>query len=159
MAIIGFDQWTKYWVLHNIPEGTYFKEGFLPPYPVIPDFLYIVHIYNPGAAWGMFSGYSGVLAIIALIALWGIYHFRHELALGQPFMQYAFGLLCGGIVGNLIDRLQHGHVIDFIDVHLPGYRWPAFNIADSAITCGVGLYLIYSILEWRRTRLQTGSST
>ena len=73
-----------------------------------------------------------------------IYRYRRCLALKQPFMQVSFGLLCGGIVGNLIDRIFHGHVIDFLDVHLPFYRWPAFNIADMGITLGLFLYLVTS---------------
>jgi len=141
LGIFAFDQLTKLWVVNAIPYGTY-----LNPRPVIDGFLYWVHIGNRGAAWGMCQGFGSILAIFALITIAGIFLFRRMLALHLVVMQIGFGLLIGGILGNLYDRMTVGHVIDFIDVHLPFYRWPAFNIADSAICVGVFIYVIYSFL-------------
>lgn len=148
-CILISDQATKYWILHNVPEGTYHD----PSLVLIPEVLNIVHIYNPGAAWGMFSGYGTWLALLGLVALTVIFFMRKSLGItDSPQLQVVFGMLSGGILGNVIDRFAYGHVIDFIDVHLPfsvpyvleGGRWPAFNIADSGITVGVVLYLFMS---------------
>lgn len=79
-----------------------------------------------------------------MLVLVSIYGFRKYLGLDRSLMQLTFALLCSGIVGNMIDRFCRGHVIDFIDVYLPGYRWPTFNVADIAITVGVGMYIFLS---------------
>lgn len=150
-AIVVFvlDQVTKAWIFNTLPIDSYFPPDSIE---VIADFFYIVHIGNEGAAWGMFSGYGGVLALFALIALGAIYMFRHTLELHRKAMQWAFGLLIGGVLGNLVDRLIHGHVIDFLDFHfpfsipyvLPDGRYPAFNIADCGIVVGVIAYMTLS---------------
>ena len=144
LLVVILDQVSKLWVLYNIEPGTYITP---PPLPVIDGFLYLVHIYNTGAAWGSFSGGSFWFGVLAIVVLTGIFIFRKKLELKRASMQYLMGLLVGGILGNLIDRLSYGHVIDFIDVHLPGYRWPAFNVADMAICISVGLYIILAILD------------
>ncbi|OHE74256.1 MAG: signal peptidase II [Verrucomicrobia bacterium GWC2_42_7] len=138
--IVLLDQWTKALVLERIPAGTY-----IAPIPVIKPCLYLVHIYNTGAAWGLFAGKNLWLILLACIALIGIFVCRKSLFLHEKWMQYAFGLFCGGVFGNLIDRVQHNHVIDFVDFHIVNYRWPAFNIADMAICIGAILYFFLSI--------------
>lgn len=145
--VLAGDVLTKVWVLATIPPGSY-----NPPWKtIIPDFLYLVHIGNTGAAFGMFQGFGWLLAILAILALFAIYWFRRDLELHRPGVQIIFGLIIGGILGNFIDRVVHGEVIDFIDVHLPfhlpgiGTRFPAFNVADSGITVGVLLYFIFSL--------------
>lgn len=149
LIVFVLDQLTKTWIFNNLPLDSYFPPDSIE---VINDFFYIVHIGNEGAAWGMLSGYSGVLAIFAFIALFAIYKFRHTLELHKRPMQLAFGLLVGGIIGNLIDRLVHGHVIDFLDFHfpfqipwiLPTGRYPSFNIADCGIVIGTFMYVLLS---------------
>lgn len=143
-AVVILDQLTKLWILKTIEPGTYIDP---PPIPVIPNFFYIVHIYNTGAAWGTFAGGSFWFGLLAIAVIVGIFIFRKNLQLERTPMQYSVGLLLGGIIGNLIDRFSYGHVIDFLDVHLPGYRWPAFNIADAAIFSGVVLYVIITLLD------------
>jgi signal peptidase II len=141
LGVLGMDQLTKLLVIENIPYGTYHHPA---PIPVIEGFLYWVHIGNTGAAWGMFQGFGMVLAGFALLTIATIFLFRRMLSLHLRSMQIVFGLLIGGILGNLYDRVTLGHVVDFIDVHLPFYRWPAFNIADSAICVGVICYIYLS---------------
>lgn len=154
-AVLVFllDQWTKWVAARHIPYGTYhFGDAVGDPLVVIPDFFYLVHILNRGAAWGMLEGATFFLGIIGVVALGAIVLFRRQLELHLPWVGLALGLAAGGIAGNIIDRLLRGGVVDFIDIHLPalsllgfsGYRWPAFNIADSGITTGVILYLLYS---------------
>lgn len=146
------DQVTKSWIFNNLALGSYVYPDSIE---VIDGFFYIVHIGNEGAAWGILSGYSGLLALFAVVALFGIYKFRQTLELKRPVMQVAFGLLIGGIIGNLIDRMVHGHVIDFLDFHfpftipgiMPTGRYPSFNIADSGIVVGVVIYTIASFFS------------
>lgn len=149
IIILILDQLTKLWVLYTIEPGTY---NYPPPIPIIPNWFYLVHIYNTGAAWGIFSGGTLWFSLLAIATIIAIYFFRHKLELNRPAVQFSIGLLTGGILGNLIDRLYRGHVIDFLDLHLPNYRWPAFNIADSAIFLGVTLYLIIIIFDSKKTK-------
>lgn len=144
VALFAADQLSKFWVMRHIEPGNYFD-----PIPVVDGFFYFVNITNAGAAWGMFSGYSAWLGWLGVFALAAIFIFRRHLELHRPILQYAFGLLCGGILGNLCDRAHYGHVVDFLDFHLPGYRYPAFNVADSGITVGVIIYLLYSFRDFK----------
>lgn len=141
LGVVALDQLTKMAVASQIPFNTYYDP---PPLPVLEGFFYLVHIGNRGSAWGLMQDYQAILIGIAVLALALIFYMRRQLVRPHLALQYSFGLLCGGIVGNLSDRLVHGHVVDFIDVHLPGYRWPAFNIADSGICIGVFLYIIFT---------------
>jgi signal peptidase II len=133
------DQLTKLAIVAHLPFPTY-GEGH-GAITVIRNFFYIVHVGNTGAAWSMFSGQSVLLAVFALVTLAAIVIWRHALGLREHRSQLCFGLLCGGIVGNVIDRLAYGHVVDFIDLHFGSYVYPTFNVADSGICVGVGFYL------------------
>ena len=152
IIIFALDQASKLWITTLLPLGSYWQPNSIE---IIDSFLYIVHIGNKGAAWGMFSGHGNWLAIFAIGALVAIYYLRESLELKQPFIQMAFGLLIGGVLGNLTDRIIHGHVIDFIDIHLPfslpylleGGRYPAFNVADCGIVIGVFAYALMSVFS------------
>ncbi len=144
LGVFVADQITKFWIDARLPFPTYGEPGAIP---VIDGFFYLVHVGNTGAAWSMFSGQSVFLAILAAVTLLGIFLWRRALGLQQPATQISFGLLCGGIAGNLVDRLLHGHVVDFIDLHFGSYVYPTFNVADSGICIGVALYLIRSFRE------------
>lgn len=147
IIVVIIDQLTKYWVALRIEAGTYI---YPEPIPVIKNFFYLVHIHNTGAAWGAFSGGSLWLGILALLVIGTFFLFRKHLELERPINQFIMGLLLGGIIGNLIDRFYRGYVIDFIDIHLPGYRWPAFNVADSAICIAVVLYILMTFLDFSK---------
>ena len=155
LATLALDQLTKLAIVANIPwergNPTYHFDAPNTPISVIDKFLYIVHITNEGAAWGILSGQTYLLSSIALLALAAIWIFRSHLGFDKKLGQFALGIFAGGVLGNLSDRICYGHVIDFIDVHLPiiNYRWPAFNIADCGITIGVIIYIIAVFLEER----------
>ncbi|MBI5328622.1 MAG: signal peptidase II [Deltaproteobacteria bacterium] len=108
---------------------------------VISGFFNIIYIRNPGAAFGLFSSGSESLRILfltgvsiaALIAIFLVYRSIKN----NAAYSIALSLIAGGAVGNLIDRIRFGEVIDFLDVYIGRYHWPAFNVADSAITIGV----------------------
>ncbi|TVP80409.1 MAG: signal peptidase II [Puniceicoccaceae bacterium] len=148
-VIFLLDQASKTWIFKNLELDSYHPPEAIT---VIENFFYIVHVGNEGAAWGMFSGYGSFLAAFALLALFVIYKMRHALELQKRPMQWAFGLLIGGILGNFVDRLVHGHVIDFLDFHfpfsipwvMPTGRYPSFNVADCGIVIGTIFYLILS---------------
>ena len=146
LSILALDQATKLLVLKFLP---YASER-----AVIPQFFSLVHWGNTGAAWSMFRGNNEILAIIGLIALVVLFFSRHHFETHTLGGQVSLGLIFGGILGNLTDRLFREHVIDFLyffvirrDGSEAGF--PAFNVADTAICIGVGLLLI---LSWRSER-------
>lgn len=138
LLIVVADQLSKAWIRTNLVEGqSLFELGFFR----------ITHVHNTGAAFGLFPGQSFILTIIAIVAITIIlvYAFissRYFPWLDSRLGRLALGLVFGGTVGNLIDRLRLGYVTDFIDF---GY-WPAFNIADSSVTIGVIIFA-YSLLR------------
>lgn len=153
LLIVGFDQLTKLLVLKYL--------GYAQEKVIIEGFFKFVHWGNTGAAWSMFRGNNGILALVASVALlvlvWKRHHFDTQTFPGQ----ISLGLIFGGIVGNLIDRIRVGHVVDFLyfyvlrrDGHEAGF--PAFNVADSAICIGVGLLFI---LSWQNDGTQPVSSS
>lgn len=136
-----FDQVTKLLVILYLPLDLGRK------IPIIPDCLSLVHWRNTGAAWGLFNGHPIPLAILSVAVLGALFLFAERLAEGSRVRAAALGLILGGILGNLIDRLFRGAVVDFVLCYYQSFQWPAFNVADSAITVGVAIYLISSFLH------------
>ena len=142
-VVLALDQLTKQLVLRLL--------GYADEKVIIEGFFKFVHWGNTGAAWSLFRGNNTLLALIAIVALIVLFFSRHHFDSRSVLGQFAFGLICGGIVGNLIDRLWAKHVIDFLYFYLQqrggGEKgFPAFNVADSAICTGVGLVFL---LTWR----------
>lgn len=143
LAVLVFDQLTKQIVDHTLKLG---HEKV-----VIDGFFKFVHWGNTGAAWSLFANNNYVLALVALVALVVLFLSRHHFDAHTPLGQVALGLIFGGIIGNLVDRLMIGHVVDFIYFYMhrrggEDIGFPAFNIADSAICIGVAFIFI---LSWR----------
>lgn len=114
---------------------------------IIPHFFYITNVHNDGAAWSLFSGNVFLLALLGLVALVLIYYFfikDKELSKLEIFL---YSLLIGGIIGNFIDRIFLGYVVDYIGVILIDYYFPIFNIADIGIVISIFIMLILSIKE------------
>ena len=114
--------------------------------PIIHGLLNLTHIHNTGAAFGLLAGqaslmrtliFLAVLVLALAVVLWMVF----RLPQGQKVELVALSLIFGGALGNIVDRIRLGRVIDFIDVYYRAYHWPAFNVADSAITIGVILLL------------------
>ena len=121
---------------------------------MIDGFFKFVHWENTGAAWSMFTGKNYVLAIVGVIALFVLFRSRHHFDAHTAIGQVALGLIFGGIIGNLIDRVFIGHVTDFLYFYVQRrgggeISFPAFNVADSAICIGVGLIFI---LSWKNDK-------
>lgn len=112
---------------------------------VIPNFFYLTLVHNEGAAWGLFSNTKFIIAIGTIIALILIYHFIYCFKQNKR-NTLAFGLLIGGLGGNLIDRVLFGYVRDFLDFYIFNYDYPVFNIADICIVIGV-ILLIIAVLK------------
>lgn len=115
-------------------------------YKVIPNFLNITSHRNNGAAWGILSGKMGFFYIITIVILIVLVLFYIKEAKYNLFMQVAISLLFAGALGNFIDRLVNGEVVDFVDTNIFGYDFPIFNIADSSLTIGV-LFIIIALLK------------
>jgi len=112
---------------------------------VITDFFYIHYIHNYGAAWGVLNGRGYIIIVATIMALLIIYHYTYSFTKNKR-NNIAFGLLTGGVFGNLLDRIFFGHVRDFLDFHIFGYDFPVFNVSDMAIVIGVFL-LIFAIIK------------
>jgi len=116
---------------------------------LLGPFVRLTHTSNTGAAFGILRGRGPWFVVIAAAAALAIVAFRREIASMRAWEQVSFGLILGGAVGNLIDRLRLGAVVDFIDIGVGDLRWPAFNVADSAITIGVVVLAINLLFRSR----------
>lgn len=120
--------------------------------PVIPGFFSLTHIHNPGGAFGFMAGQSPVVRtilflVVSTLAIGLILHFYFKTPSTHPGLRAAFALIFGGAVGNLIDRLRFGKVVDFLDFYVGTLHWPAFNVADSAITVGISVFVLHLLLN------------
>lgn len=126
--------------------------------PVVPGLFDLRYIQNTGAAWGMFAGGHGWLATLSVAVLVALVVFQRAFFSDGLADRIAFGLIIGGIVGNFIDRVRLNYVVDFLDFHWRGHHFPAFNVADAAICCGVALYMLSQFLMARRQRAETADA-
>jgi len=122
---------------------------------VIPGFFNIVHTENPGAAFSLFSGapsawrtfFLVALSTVALVVIAAMIWRMHGRADEGRYIRLGLALILGGALGNVYDRIVHGTVTDFLELYYRGFSWPAFNVADSAITIGVGLVMLDMFLN------------
>ena len=148
--IIALDQLTKMYIHTSflLGEST----------TVIPGFFDITYVRNPGAAFGIFrEAHDTFRSIFFLtmppIAVGFIVYILHGLPNHDRIQIIALSLVCGGAIGNYIDRLRFRYVIDFLDFHIQRhYTWPAFNVADSAIVTGISILMLLMFLQWREER-------
>ena len=143
-VIVALDQITKTIILNSLELYHSIK--------VIPGFFNITHIHNPGGAFGFLANQSHTVRIIvflfiSILALGFIFHFYRKTPETHKMLATAFALIFGGAIGNLIDRVRFGTVVDFLDVYIKNLHWPAFNIADSAITIGMGIFVYHIVTK------------
>jgi signal peptidase II len=148
-AVIALDQITKEWIRATIPKYTY-----IIPFPEVGNYFILEHVENNGAAFGILQNQNRLLIVVALIVSAAILFYAPRLSSDQNLLRVFLGLQLGGALGNVIDRLNHGYVTDFVRIGIPGfYYWPSFNVADSAIVVGViGLGIIIVRDDIRRER-------
>jgi len=143
-VLIALDQITKMFVIHNM--------NLHESIPVIKGFFNFTYIRNPGAAFGIFATANSAFRLIffvgtSIFALGLLGTIFYRLHPADLWGQLTVSSIFGGAIGNLIDRLRYGEVIDFLDFQVSGYHWPAFNVADSAISVGVVSLLIIFALD------------
>ena len=155
-TILLFDICTKNWVVENAFELRHNPIVVLEGQSDQKSFLEFTYVTNPGAAWSMLSDYPMVLTVLAALALCAIYAFRSQLEIYRIVNQFIFGTICGGIAGNLSDRIfrEPAEVVDFIDVFIPiiNYDYPIFNIADSGIFLGAFGYIIVGFYDSKKLK-------
>ena len=145
--VVLLDQWTKLLVVHRMV--------LYQSHEIVPGWFSLTYIQNRGAVFGFLASQNHwwrlplflVLAAVAVVLL-ALYYARSRPE--QTLLRNALALVLGGAIGNVIDRLRLGYVVDFLDCYWHGHHWPAFNLADSAITVGICLMLLDGILEGRR---------
>ena len=148
VALVALDQWTKGWIERHYELGEYTPVFF---------WLDIIRLHNPGAAFSFLADAGGwqrwfftifAVGVSVMLVVW----LRKVRLKTEPILAIALALVLSGAVGNVIDRIEHGYVVDFIHVHWQQAYFPAFNIADSAITIGAILLLWDAFADWRRNR-------
>ncbi len=147
VGIVVVDQLVKAWVVGAFSVGV--------PVDVLGELLRITLVHNSGALFGMFQGRADLFAIVSLgvIALIVWYESR---AGSNLLVSVALGLLLGGAIGNLIDRIQHGYVIDFVDMGIGSWRFYTYNVADSAITVSILLLIAIALVPGLTSRADEG---
>ena len=145
VAIIALDQWSK-WAIKT-------SFNLYQSKPVIQDLLHFTYVTNDGMAFGLsFPGGKHVLLIMTILLTGFIVGFLWKEKNGHPLIKYGLALILGGAIGNLIDRLLYGKVVDFLDLMIGNFHWYIFNVADSSVTIGMILFIIHSIyIEQKKT--------
>lgn len=146
---VAVDQLTKAWILGAF---TLYESR-----EVIPGFFNLVYVTNKGAAFSMFASVDSIwrhyfFLGIGSAALIGLTVAYWKLRRDHTLYPVALALIAGGAVGNLIDRVRFGSVVDFLDFYVGGYHWPAFNVADSAICVGAGLFVVVNFIESKQKK-------
>jgi len=144
IGIIALDQLTKWLVLTRMVE--------LSEIPVIPGFFSLQFVYNPGASFGMLKGQIWLFVIVAVGAVGAMLYFLREPENRRGLVGWSLGLLMGGSIGNLIDRIRFREVVDFLLFYWRDYYFPNFNVADMAINVGVGLLILHLVLTGEKSR-------
>lgn len=153
--ILALDLVTKAWIVATL--------GYRDGYPVLEGFFNIVHARNTGAAFGLLADADRALVIpffviVGAAALIFLTILVRRLPPGSRLLAATLGSVAGGAVGNIIDRVRYGYVVDFLDVHIGRHHWPAFNVADIGITVGVSLLVLLSLLGRDEGLFEPGTS-
>ncbi|WP_338147426.1 signal peptidase II [Lysinibacillus fusiformis] len=146
--VVLLDQWTKWLIVKNMEYGERIA--------VLDPWFGILSHRNRGAAWGMLEGQMWLFSIVTVAVICAIVYFYYKEAKGKPIFQVGLMLLLGGAIGNFIDRIFRGEVVDFVDVLIPiiKYDFPIFNVADAALTIAVVILMIGLIMEDKKEKKQ-----
>jgi signal peptidase II len=149
IGVLVFDQLSKEWITSRMT--------LYSSVPIVPGLVHLTLVHNPGALFGLFKDigdpYRTVMFLaVPVIAIALILFFQYRTSTADAMSQSGLALILGGAVGNLVDRLRFGHVVDFVDVFVGEHHWPAFNVADSAICVGVSLLFIDLLRQSRGPR-------
>jgi signal peptidase II len=149
LTVYALDRITKSWVVAEIPLNASRE--------VVDGWAQISHVRNTGAAFGLLPERTSLLSILSVLAVLVILYYYRGLAAQSVPIAATLGMQLGGAAGNLVDRIGQGYVVDFVDVGIPGgWRFWAFNVADSSIVVGIGL--VTFVLWWEEKRARSGSA-
>lgn len=139
ITVFIIDQITKYFAVKYLVFGN--------PVHIIDGFFDFSLAYNPGAAFGIFANQRLLFFVFTAISIAVIFYITVTHTRGKTSLNLLIGAILGGILGNLIDRIRLGYVVDFIDFYIKDYHWPTFNIADSSICIGIGILAIFILKD------------
>lgn len=156
LFVLVADQGSKWWVEAELPLHR--------PHEVIAGFLNFTHVRNTGVAFGLFAAQGDlvetiILTLLGLLALALVAYYFAKTANEARWLLTALALILGGAVGNLVDRVANGGVTDFIDVFIGNYHWHTFNVADSAISVGIGFLILDTLVGRHHSNTEQGSLT
>lgn len=144
VIVLILDQGSKYMVSHYMQVNQSIT--------IIPHVFYLTSLRNTGAAWSILEGKMLFFYAVTIIVLVIVIYYMQKIGRFRPLLGSSLGLIIGGTLGNFIDRLIHGKVVDFIHVYIGSYSYPIFNLADSALCIGAILLLIYSLKEGKKEK-------
>ncbi|PRO65304.1 signal peptidase II [Alkalicoccus urumqiensis] len=146
-VIIGFDQLTKWLVVTQMEIGQ--------SIPLITNILYLTSHRNEGAAFGILQGQQWLFYIVTVVVVIFLIYLLQKNGEEGRLYKIALALVLGGAIGNFIDRVYMGAVVDFVDVYIGSYNYPIFNVADSALVVGVIMIIIFTFLDEKRQEKST----
>ncbi|MGE7760736.1 signal peptidase II [Peribacillus sp. NPDC097895] len=139
LLVIALDQLTKWMIVKKMEYGESIE--------IIENLLYITSHRNRGAAWGILQGQMWFFYIITIAVIIGLVYYIQKMAKESRLLGVALALMLGGAIGNFIDRIVRQEVVDFVHTYIFSYSFPVFNVADAALSIGVGLLVIHMFLE------------
>jgi signal peptidase II len=149
LVVLLLDQVSKQWIIDNLHRGE-----SIEPIPVLSDYFQLTRSYNNGAAFGFLPQASDLFLVVAIVVVISLLIYYPRIPDEATITRIATGLVCGGALGNVVDRVRHEHVVDFIHYQIPGIISNVSNIADHAIVLGVFLILLDSWLLERNAHKQ-----
>ena len=153
LGVVLLDRWSKTWVMNNMPL---YSEWL--PLPSLYPYFRFLHSTNTGIAFGLFQGGTFLFTLIPSIAVVAILAYSWHHGEESLLLAVSLGMMLGGAIGNLWDRLAYGAVVDFISVRVSdSLVWPTFNLADTFVVIGTGLLILYFLMEDRRARQEAST--
>ncbi|MDM5223830.1 signal peptidase II [Peribacillus sp. RS7] len=144
LLVIALDQLTKWMIVKKMEYGESIE--------IIENLLYITSHRNRGAAWGILQGQMWFFYIITIAVIIGLVYYIQKMAKDSRLLGVALALMLGGAIGNFIDRVARQEVVDFVHTYIFSYSFPVFNVADAALSIGVGLLVIHMFLEEKNAK-------
>lgn len=144
LLVIAFDQLTKWMIVKKMEYGESIE--------IIENLLYITSHRNRGAAWGILQGQMWFFYIITIAVIIGLVYYIQKMAKESRLLGVSLALMLGGAIGNFIDRVVRQEVVDFVHTYIFSYSFPVFNVADLALSIGVGLLVIHMFLEEKNAK-------
>lgn len=133
LIVVIIDQLSKFYIQAHMVSGM--------SIPIVKDIFHITYVLNPGAAFGLFEHQTFFFLVVAVALVAGAIYYYPRIPKQYQLLRFGIGLMVGGAIGNVIDRIKTGYVVDFFDFRI----WPVFNMADAAIVCGVGCIIFTMI--------------